>query len=347
MAAEMSHLENLTRFAATCLPSLSRADELLTLVIVSGRFKLPRVGATAAELTVVDEQGEVGVADEYAGDPAALELVHEGQSTYTRPGTDIYLHGRAWAPGRKPVIQSSVELWVGPVHKSAVVVGDRMWQRSLGGIGPSRPVPFTAIPLSYSRCFGGAPVDPSRADAEAGEHNPIGCGLYRSAREAVDRPLPNFEDPRAPIRSLGDRPPACGFGPVARHWRPRRTFAGTYDRAWQDERMPLWPADLDERFFCAAAPGLCARPHLQGGETVRIAGMDPDGAHEFALPGVRLEARFEVGSSSIRRRLVLDAISFELDASSFVMTWRAYVAADPLTISMVVVRTLAPGEGGP
>lgn len=342
----MSQLENLTRFAATCLPSLSRTDEILTLVIVSGRFELPRVGASAAGLAVVDEQGGVRIADEYAGGPAALELVHEGQSTYTRPGTDIYLHGSAWSPGGKPVLQSVVELQVGPVHKSAVVFGDRMWQRSLGGTGPSRPKPFTAIPLSYSRCFGGAPVDPSRADAEAGEHNPVGCGLYRSAREAVDRPLPNFEDPRALIRSLGDRPPPWGFGPVARHWRPRRTFAGTYDRAWQNERMPLWPADLDERFFCAAAPGLCARPHLQGGEAVRIAGMDPDGAREFSLPRVRVEARFEVGSSSIRRRLVLDAISFELEASSFVMTWRAYVAADPLTISTVVVRTLAPGEDG-
>ncbi len=72
----MSQLENLTRFAATCLPSLSRADEILTLVIVSGRFKLPHVGAPAAELAVVDEQGEVRVADEYAGGPAALELVH-------------------------------------------------------------------------------------------------------------------------------------------------------------------------------------------------------------------------------------------------------------------------------
>lgn len=341
----MSQLENLTRFAATCIPSLSRADEALTLVIVSGRFALPRVGALASGPAIIDDQGEVRLADEYAGGPAAIELIHEGQSTYTRPGTDIYLHGRAWAAGGKPTLQSAIDLRVGPVHKSAAVVGDRVWQRSFGGMSSSRPIPFTEIPLSYTRCFGGAPVDPSRADADVGEHNPVGCGLYRSDREAVEQPLPNFEDPRAPVRSLGDRPTPCGFGPVARHWRPRRTFAGTYDRAWQAERMPLWPADLDERFFCAAAPGLCARPHLQGGETVRIAGMDPDGAREFSLPRVRLEARFEVGSSSVRRRLVLDAISFELEASSFVMTWRAHIAADPLTISSVVVRTLLPGEG--
>lgn len=342
----MSQLDNLTQFAATCIPSLSRTDEVLTLVIVSGRFELPRVGASAVDPAVADQQGEVRLADEYAGVPPAFELVHEGQSTYTRPGTDIYLHGHAWAAGGKPTVQSAIDLRVGSVHKTAAVIGDRVWQRSLGGTGPSRPLPFTAIPLSYARCFGGAPVDPSRADADAGEHNPVGCGLYRIERDALGQPLPNFEDPSAPIRGLGERPPPCGFGPVARHWRPRRNFGGTYDRAWQDTRMPLWPADVDERFFCAAAPGLCARPHLQGGEAVRITGMDPDGVRTFSLPRIRLEARFEAGITSIRRRLVLDAISFELETSSFVMTWRAYVAADPLTVSTVVVRTLAPAEDG-
>ena len=40
----MSALENLTPFAATCIPSLSRNDELLTLVVVAGRFLLPQPG---------------------------------------------------------------------------------------------------------------------------------------------------------------------------------------------------------------------------------------------------------------------------------------------------------------
>jgi hypothetical protein len=341
----MSQLENLTRFAATCMPSMSRKDEVLTLVVVSGRFELPPAGVARSEPPPsAEEQGQVRLADEHAGEPTALELVHEGQGTYTRPGTDLYLHGLAWAPGGKPTPRSTMGLRVGPCQKGAVVFGERVWGHGVGGASPSRPLPFTSMPLSYTRCFGGTPANPSRAEAEAAEHNPVGRGLHGSEREAIGQPLPNFEDPQALLAGLPDRPRPCGFGPVARHFRPRRGFAGTYDQAWQDHRMPLWPKDLDERFFCAAAPGLCAQPHLQGGELVRIAGMAPDGAYEFPLPRVRLEARFEVGKSAIRRRMVLDAISFETEASSFVMTWRTYVAADPLAVAAVVVRALAPWE---
>ena len=341
----MSQLENLTPFAALCLPSMSRTDERLTLIVVSGRFELPSAGVPRTEPPrTAEEQGEVRLADEHAGEPNALELVHEGQATYTRPGTDLYLHGLAWAPGGKPTPRSTIGLRVGPCQKGAVVFGERVWSQGIGGASPSRPVPFASMPLTYTRCFGGTPASPSRAEAEASEHDPIGCGLHGSEREAIGQPLPNFEDPQALINAQGDRPRPCGFGPVARHWRPRRAFAGTYDQAWAELRMPLWPKDLDERFFCAAAPGLCAVPHLQGGELVRIVGMAPDGAYEFPLPRVRLEARFEVGRSSIRRRMVLDALSFELEESSFVMTWRAYVAADPLAVAAVVVRALASWE---
>ena len=140
---------------------------------------------------------------------------------------------------------------------------------------------------------------------------------------------------------------SCGFGPVARHWLPRRAFAGTYDQAWLDRRIPLWPRDLDERFFCAASPGLCAVPYLVGGEPVRIVGMSPDGAYELVLPRVRLAARFELGSSSVRKSLVLDSVSFEPEASAFTMVWRTSVAADPLTVGGVIVRMLEPWEEAP
>jgi len=341
----MSQVENLTPFAAVCLPSMSRTDEQLTLLVVSGRFTLPPAGVPRTEPPpTAEDQGEVRLADGYEGEPDTLELVHEGQSTYTRPGTDLYLHGSAWAPGGKLTPRSTMGLRVGPCQRGAVVFGERVWSPGLGGPGPSRPIPFTSMPLTYTRCFGGPAPGRSRADVEASEHNPVGRGLHGSEAEAIGQPLPNFEDPQALINGLGDRPRPCGFGPIARHWRPRRAFAGTYDQAWAELRMPLWPKDLDERFFCAAAPDLCATPHLLGGELVRIAGMSPDGAHEFPLPRVRLEARFEAGRASSRRRMTLDAISFEPEASSFVMTWRAFVAADPLAVTSVVVRALPPWE---
>lgn len=338
----MSELDNLTDFAAAILPSMSRDGRLLTLVVASARFLLPRPGADD-EPRLAADQGEVRLADQYDGDPAAPLLLYEGQSAYTRPGTDLYMHGHAWAPAGQPAVRGTVELRVGRCRKRALVFGDRVWSRTATGVVPSRPAAFESVPLSYRRCFGGAHERPSGAVAEAAEYNPVGVGLHDGERHAVDRPLPNFEDPDALLRRPADRPRPAGFGPVARHWRPRRGFAGTYDAAWLERRVPLWPDDLDERFFSAAAPGLLAVPHLVGGEPVQILGMSPEGAHEFALPRVHLRVRFETDDRTIRESMVLDAIHFEPDSSIFTMYWRASVAADPLTVR-AVVRTCEPWE---
>ncbi|WP_106391006.1 DUF2169 domain-containing protein [Enhygromyxa salina] len=122
-------------------------------------------------------------------------------------------------------------------------------------------------------------------------HNPVGEGLVPSFTSAVDRALPNIEDPNQLIQSPSDLPIPAGFGPIARHWGPRRVFAGTYDDAWATKHAPLWPADLDERFFRAASPGLQAPEHLVGGEPVRLVGLHPDGAIEFAAARLHLAPR--------------------------------------------------------
>lgn len=88
----MSQLINLTPFAATCLPSMSRDNRGLTLLVVQGRFALPSPGSARRDPpAALEDQGEVGLDDVYSGDPAASSLRREGQSTYTRPGTDVYL----------------------------------------------------------------------------------------------------------------------------------------------------------------------------------------------------------------------------------------------------------------
>jgi hypothetical protein len=135
----VSALENLTDFAAACVPSVSRDDRLLTLVVVSARFELPPAGVrgTSAPYLAL-EQGEVRLADEYDGDGALAVLLREGQSTYTRPGTDLYLRGHAWAPRGRPVERGLVGLRVGAHGKRAVVFGERTWSRGITGVGPGR-----------------------------------------------------------------------------------------------------------------------------------------------------------------------------------------------------------------
>lgn len=261
-----------------------------------------------------------------------------------RPCTDIYLEGRAWAPQGRAVTRSTVSLTVGRCQKTAVVFGDRVWKRGLLGLSPSAPQPFTAIPLGYEHCFGGWPEHPDRSTLEAAEHNPVGRGLYGNESDAKDHPLPNIEDPAAVLGGVLDRPRPCGFGPIARHWRPRRTLAGTYEKRWLAERAPLWPPDLDEAFFSAAAPGLQAFPYLQGGELVQLGGVSPDGTYEFLLPQCRLQARFELQRNQVWKQLVLDTVLLEPEQSSFTLYWRTYLVADPLVVGTVAVRVLESWE---
>jgi hypothetical protein len=267
------------------------------------------------------------MADAHHGDPASSSLRWEGQSAYTRPGTDIYMTGHAWIPGGRPQPYTEVLVIVGPCERRAMVIGERVWVRSGTDLVPSRPVPFDRMPLVYERSFGGTPPHASATTLAFAEYNPVGRGLYE-ADHAEGQPLPNIEDPNHLIRHVNDRPTPIGFGPIARHWLPRRQFAGTYDQVWLDTRAPLWPTDMDERLLCAASPGLCATPHLQGGELVVLAGLSPHGPLRFTLPAWQLQASFQFREGVERRPMVLDAIALDSDACTLTMVWRASIVAN-------------------
>ena len=107
-------------------------------------------------------------------------------------------------------------------------------------------MPFESVPVKWELAYGGADYTDPKSPLE--EHrNPVGTGLVRDASELLHRPAPQIEDPRDLITSAHSRPAPAGLGPIARHWAPRRAYAGTYDEAWKRERMPLAPLDLDGR----------------------------------------------------------------------------------------------------
>ena len=154
-------------------------------------------------------------------------------------------------------------------------------------------------------------------------HNPVGCGIAPDVREAARGlvRLPNVESIEHLISGPGSRPAPIGFGPIASHWQPRRRYAGTCDKAWQQHRSPLLPEDLDPRHWQAAPPEQQVIGYLKGGEPVALvhltpSGFAPNGRIGFTLPRVTLafETRFRDGSVE-RSRSVIHSVTLEPDVT--------------------------------
>lgn len=313
----MPALTNTTPYGVALEVSCDRHGRPCLLAVVAAAFHLPRVGVTAGgPLARCEEQAAPALQDEYYGEPARTSLRREGQSCHARPGTDIYLRGYAWAPGGRACREARLHLEVGGRSVEARLSGARRWQRGPLGVVASRPEPFERVALRYEACVGGS--DEPR--------NPVGCGVHRDERRALDQELPQIEDPQQLLRTHAERPAPVGLGPIGRWWTPRVGFAGTYDDKWREERAPLWPLDLDNRFFHAAHPSLVARPHLGGGEAVRLIGGHPDGEWRFALPTLRLKATtYYANLTRDVRDLRLDAVDVDTETRTLTLVLRTAI----------------------
>ena len=240
---------------------------------------------------------------------------------FMKRGTDIVVLGSAINPDPSGRGDVTVGLKVGPVEKRLRVCGQRVWLHSALGPLLSDPEPFREMPVIWENAFGGA--DRGRKGAIADDRNPVGTGFAEGAEGIEGLRAPTIFAPAEDYQRWTHRPLAAGFGPVARHWRPRRDRAGTYDQAWQDHRAPQWPLDLDPRFFQAAPDDQQAIPPLRGTEEVRVVNMTEDGFLGFRLPQFRPYANILVGRESVQVRLWLATLAIYPGARRIVETWLA------------------------
>ena len=325
----MARLDNATPFAATLMPSCDREGRDLLLLVVAAHFDLPTPDGGPAGPRIAADQPPPPMADTWIGEPGLSSLRDEGQSAYTRQGTDIYVRGHAVAPGEQPVRRMGVAVQVGPCAVNVLVHGDRVWERAAGrGAVPSEARPFVRMPLTWERAYGGVAAESTPQRPVCEPRNPVGCGFETDPAAAAGRPVPNLEDPRAALTRLDDRPAPVGLGPVARHWPARVRHAGTYDGAWQRHRAPLWPDDFDPAFFSAAAPPLQAASFLQGGEAVRLDGVHAAGPIGFFLPRLRMESSHQFTGLPTRRAVpVLDGVQIDTDTLRLTLYYRAALPA--------------------
>jgi hypothetical protein len=327
----MLQIKNETPFKVMLLPLPDRDGIDTVYAIVKGTFSI------GAHYGLSEEQLPVALADQHYGDPATTSVRIPSDVCLEKPGTDVLMIGSAWAPGGRPTWQMDVSVAVGPAIKTSRVFGDRVWNDS--GTSMTWVAPFERMPLVWERAFGGRDETPSGMRMYA--PNPVGVG-FRAAdgiRSLRDLPLPNVEDPRALIQSWKDAPPPAGFAPVAPHWEPRRSYAGTYDAAWQEQRAPYLPRDFDARFFHLAPPGLTVSQRLRGGEPVEVSGATADGVLRFVLPAAQIEVAFSLDRGTTSHPAELDTVVIEPDAARLTMVWRAAHRCDKAMLKVREVRT--------
>jgi uncharacterized protein YjbI with pentapeptide repeats len=175
---------------------------------------------------------------------------------------EFLVNGSFHAPAGQEVTGGSVSVSVGGLEKQLSVVGDRFW----GGIGMSRPEPFTHMPINYRHAFGG----------EGYAKNTRGKGFAPVADAETERhPLPNVEYVGQAVASPGDRPSPAAFDHLDIMWEQRSKYSGTYDETYLREAFLGLPDDLDWRYFNDGAQDQWFENFLRGDEAFEIRNMHP------------------------------------------------------------------------
>lgn len=308
------------------------------VVVIKGTF----VADARGELRLADEQLPPQQTDEHGGDPATTSVRRACDFVLEKPLTDVLVLGDAIAPRGRPVARLDVSLAVEDRIKTIAVFGDRRWTRSIGGLSPSTPQPFSRTPLVYENAFGG--VDDSKGpDAiQIEPRNPVGVGFHahRLDRDIIDSPLPNLERPQDLLSATRGRPQPIGLGCVGRSWQPRVAYAGTYDRRWLEDVSPFLPDDFDARYY-QCAPADQQFPLFRGGETIRCIHMAESPSVEFKLPTLRIPVRFRFLKHTVEQVGALDTVLVEPALGRVQLVWRCRA---PLTHKPVELREIEVGE---
>jgi hypothetical protein len=331
---------NATRMVAGYTLGIEPSGREHIVVVVKGTFAIPE---RSEEGRLSDEQAPLVMADTFTGEPGFSAPVYESDYCLRKPYCDVLLNGSAHAPAGRRVQRTRVGLRVGSIHKEFDVVGDRVWKRGwLGGLRPSRPKPFTSMPISYDRAYGG--IDDSHPEKTAAYlPNIVGVGYHprRPRGEVAGRPVPNTEEPGRPVSSLKGKYRPMSFGPIGRNFPPRPKFAGTYDQRWLDEVFPFLPADFDFRYFQSAPPDQ-QMDYPRGGEEVELTNLTPSGRLRFRLPAIEVPVEFTNASyERTEAQATLDTVVIEPDASRMIFTWRV---SHPLKRNMLEMRQVVVGK---
>lgn len=311
-------IENHTPFQAerSFLRDIDGAE--VWIVVVHGTFQILPDGTTE----IAETQEPVSIQPEFYGEPGVSSLKYESDFILNKPGTDILLHGHAYAPNGHMVEKSDVILSVGSIQKRLLISGDRYWEKGLFGLSKTPIEPFDRIPLVYERAFGGSDESSENPEKYKTElRNPAGTGFPRHSKHLTGKRVPNIWYPKSPNSNIRQSKTPAGFGPIPSNWEPRKLYAGTYDEHWQKNRKPLLPDDFNPLFNQCAPADQQFPYYLEGGERVFLKNLTKSGKLSFSLPEIQLRFQTLFKKSVEEHKANLHTVILEPDLERVRITW--------------------------
>lgn len=232
---------------------------------------------------------------------------------FKRGGVDLMVFGSARAPRGIPTPKVEVRIGLGRFAAGVDVYGERVWAAGFG-FEPkaTAPVPFVERPLDLAHAYGGKQSWDGLEVPYVS--NPDGKGYYIEAKNAINQPLPNIENPRQPIRSWRETPDPAGVGLCPSTFGPRVQRSVELDHRHRITR-------LKPTFFNAAFPDLVA-PAVEPGDRFFAAGVCAEAPVAFAIPASPLQARIAIGHTDVWRTLEVDQIGLAVDQRRVFITYR-------------------------
>jgi hypothetical protein len=272
-------LVNATWYTAVAVPIYDARGQRVVLVLIKATFELDRKG----DLVPARDPAPLRMADELWDPKASQSSVRYPTDVLVKKARgDVVVVGSAICD--KPVASADVVVKVGHVEAPLTVHGERHFERGARGVVIGPAIRFTEQPIVYEYAYGGTAPDFHLAD----ERNPVGVGVAHRHEDLLGTRAPQIEHPARPHTTASDAHPPMGYGATLPHWLPRRHFVGTLDEAWQKDRMPLLPADYDDRFENVAHPSLQIEAPLVPETRISVLGMSEDRLFQCVLPDLRL-----------------------------------------------------------
>jgi len=236
---------------------------------------------------------------------------------HRKPRLDLILLGKAHAPGGEPVEEMEVRLELDDFVHRLAVTGDRTWIQDGDQWAPSPPEPFTELPLTYDRAYGG------KAVTEWGElawpENPEGKGFCPEREQAHGVALPNLESPDERIADPEDRPRVVGTAPYPMTGGLRLS---QYARMGDDGPETARPLEMEPLVCNWAHPDLML-DRERDYQQLRVSGVHTDGDLAAEIPPFPGRITLRNGPDRVEMETLLDTIILQGEERRLTLRWRA------------------------